>query len=76
MQDLLPSTRQPLHPSRSQTSIKRHHRIPPEMANPFKFAHLSRDVSCMFGSHNITSGMMNPVGNLITAAIAMLASLR
>jgi hypothetical protein len=31
---------------------------------PFKFAHLSRDVSSTYGSHNAQLNMMDRVGNL------------
>jgi hypothetical protein len=74
MPDLLPSTRRPLHPSHSHTSVKLHHGIPPAAGNPFKFAHLSRDLSGTLGSHGVTLSMMNPVGNLITEATAMVVS--
>jgi hypothetical protein len=38
---------------------------------PFKFAHLSRDVSSTFGSHDARLSMMNPVGNFGAEAIAI-----
>jgi len=74
MPDLLPSTRRPLHPSRSRTSIKLNHGIPPAAGNPFKFAHLSGDDSIRLGSHDVPLSMMNPVGNLIAEATAMVVS--
>jgi hypothetical protein len=72
--DLLPSTRRPLHPARLQTSIRPHHGISPAAADPFKFAHLSRDVSSTLAWHDGLLSMMNPIGKLMTAAIAIVAS--
>jgi hypothetical protein len=74
MPDLLPSTRRPLRPARFHTSIRLHHRIPPAAGNPFKFAHLSRDDSIRLGWHDVPLSMMNPVGNLIAEATAMVVS--
>jgi hypothetical protein len=65
-----------LYRVRLHTSIKPHDGIPPGARNLFKFAHLSRDVSSIFGSHDRKLCLTNPVGILATEAIAMIASSR
>ncbi len=62
MLNLLHSTTHPLHPARFHTSIRLHRRIPPAAGNPFKFAHLSKDISSTFESYDVILGMMIPSG--------------
>jgi hypothetical protein len=47
MPDLFHSTTHPLHPARFHTSIRLHRGIPPAAGNPFKFAHLSKDIQVL-----------------------------
>jgi hypothetical protein len=66
MPDRLPSTKHPLHPTRFRTSTKLRHGIPSRgWGNPCKFAHLSRNVSGIFESHDAKLSMMKLAGNLI-----------
>ena len=52
-----------LHPNFTAGFLRRR-------GNPFKFAHLPRDVSSTLGSHDAKLSMMNPGGNLALEAIA------
>jgi hypothetical protein len=54
----------PAAPARFHTLIGFHRGIPQAADNPFKFAHLSGDVSSTFGSHEAKLSMMNPVGDI------------
>jgi hypothetical protein len=71
MPSLFLSTEHPLHPRGStpqpiltMESLWRRN-------NLFKFAHLFRDVSGTFGSHDAKLSLMNRVRNLNTEALAM-----
>ena len=44
--------------------------------NLFKFAHLSKEFSSTFGSHDHKLSMMNRVGNLAVEAFTVIASLQ
>jgi len=56
MLDVLPSNEQSLHPTDS-----------PAASNPFKFAHLSRDVSSTFGSQDVELSTLNRLGMMLYA---------
>jgi hypothetical protein len=75
MPDLLLSTKNPSRPVRLHTSSKHHLGLFLRQSNPFKFAHLSRDVSSTCGWHDAKLSMMNPVRNLITEAVVIKTSL-
>jgi hypothetical protein len=57
-------------------SIKLPHGTTQAGDNLINFAHISRDVSCIFGPYDPKLSVMNPVGSLTTEAIVIGAPLR